>query len=591
MQKSAVQLLLLLVWANIGCGTGQAHRSAGSTSVGFQERVLEETTSEIAQETVQENHNRSWTAEYQEESEEIILASAEEAEASAEEAEVSDESTVSEEDEAPLLAPTEDPLSQQDQEERSFSQLLHDHQQLDLGSDPIIIDEVIDSVHLTYPLLTAAQLQNSVAAGNQLSTWGEFDTKFKALSENGPLGFYETYRQAVGVVQPIYSGGEFFSGYRVGRGNFQPWFLERQTNDGGEFKAGFVLPFLKNRNIDSRRADLWRATFEQQRVRPEVRAQLIMFVRDASIVYWNWVAAGARYEIGRRALKLAEDRNRGIERRVELGDLDPPELKDNQRTISLRESKLIDRIRKLQQAAVKLSLYYRTDNGTPIVPEPRKLGDFPEPTEVFLSQLDGDIELALSQRPELAELDALRRQVNVDLAEGQNDTLPILDASLSGAQDVGAPTSFKKNKSPFQLEANLLMSVPLQRRKGRGKIHASQAKLAQINAKRQFTRNKITTEVQSAFAGLLAAYDRVEKSREAKQLAEYMAEVERRKFELGQTDLLKVFQREQLAIEAADAVVDTLLEYYASRADYTAALAYDRPYLREPPRSTDAPLN
>jgi len=444
------------------------------------------------------------------------------------------------------------------------------------GEPAIVLGDVVASVYDSYPLLVAAFLEGAIADGNQLATWGAFDTKLKGATENGPTGFYQTYRNSAGLNQPIYHGGEVFGGYRIGRGFFEPWYLERQTNDAGEFKAGVRVPLLRNRNIDARRADLWRATFDQQRVRPEIRAELIEFVREASIAYWIWIAAGKQYDIGREALRLSVERNARLQRRVEEGDLDPPVQRDNDRSIAQRESKLIDRRRKLQQSAVKLSLFLRSPDGVPIVPAENQLGEFPSPVNIPAAQIDSDIQAALSQRPELAALDALRRRVNVDLAEACNDCLPNVDAQLVGSQDLGEPTSSKRDKSEFELEAAVFVDVPLQRRKARGKSRAAQAKLSQLAAKRRFTQDKIIAEVQAAYAGLRAAYERVAKARESKRLAEYMAGIERTKFDLGETDLLSVFLREQAAIEAADEGVIALLEYFIAEADYVAALADDR---------------
>lgn len=447
----------------------------------------------------------------------------------------------------------------------------------DSNGQSIRLRDVIASVHASYPLLEAALLDSAVASGNQLAAWGEFDTQLEAASQNGPAGFYQTYRQTAGVTQPIYRGGKVFGGYRIGRGDFEPWYLERQTNDGGEFEAGVRIPLLKDRAIDARRAELWRTTYDRQRVRPEIRAQLIWFVRDATVAYWVWIAAGQQYEIGRQALRLSQERNARLQRRVEEGDLDPPVLQDNLRSIAERESKLIDRGRKVQQAAVKLSLFYRADDGAPIVPEQAQLSAFPDPTQVLDSQLDGDIQRALAQRPELAALDALSRRINVDLAEAQNGFLPSVDVQVSGSQDLGQQTTRKRDKSRLELEAGLFVDVPMQRRKARGKSLAAQAKLSQVAVKRRFTQDRIVAQVRSAYAALTAARDRVGKSREARRLAEYMAGVERRKFELGQTDLLSVFLREQSAIEAADGEVEALLEYFVAQADYAAALALDWP--------------
>ena len=128
-----------------------------------------------------------------------------------------------------------------------------------------------------------------------------------------------------------------------------------------------------------------------------------------------------------------------------------------------------------------------------------------------------------------------------------------------------------------RLETGLFFDVPLQRRKARGKSHAARSKLRQILAKKRFVQDKIVVEVRSAFAALSAAYDSFQAAREAKRLAEYMADVERRKFELGQSDLLAVFLRERSAIEAADGEVEALLAYFIARADFFAALAIDWP--------------
>jgi outer membrane protein TolC len=440
---------------------------------------------------------------------------------------------------------------------------------------PLSLEDVINSVYQSYPLLESAYLENTVALGKQVAAWGEFDTKLKAGSENLPLGFYENYRQSAGFLRPLYGGGEVFGGYRVGRGVFQPWYLERQTNEGGEFKAGFVVPLVKNRPIDKRRAELWRASYERQRVRPEIRAQLLWFVRDARVTYWTWVAAGRRFQIGRRALELAQRRNSQLERRVAEGDEAPPVLQDNLRAIALRESKLIDLERKLLQSAVKLSLFYRTDQGDPQVPPQSRLASFAEPDEVQASLLDNGIQIALRQRPEIAALDALSRSVNVDLAEARNEGRPRLDAAFVASQDMGEPTSSKRDKSPLELETGLFFDVPVQRRKARGKMQAARAKLSQIAIKRRFTQDKIVTEVQAAYAALAATYERLGKAREGMRLAEYMASVERRKFQLGGSDLLSVVLREQNAIEAADGEVDALLEYFIAEADYDRALAND----------------
>ncbi len=447
----------------------------------------------------------------------------------------------------------------------------------DSPEDPVTLYDVVSSVHGSFPLLEVAYLENQVAGGNQIAAWGSFDKTLYANSLNQPLGFYQTYRQRLGFVQPLYGGGEYFAGYRVGRGEFEPWYKERQTDQGGEFHVGVRVPLGRNRDIDARRAQLWRANYEVQRVQPEIRVQLIRFVRDATVAYWTWVATARQYEVIEDVLELALRRNAQIKRQVEEGDIDPPNLDDNLRAIADRRAELVDRDRQLQQAAIALSLFLRDAQGRPALPTAGRIADFPSLERLADPDLEADIQAALSSRPELAALDAVVNQVNVDLAEARNDLLPNVDAQVYGSQDVGVPATPLRDKSRFELEAGLAFEMPVQRRRAIGKMQAARGKLMQLSAERRFIQDTIVADVQQAYAAVVAAAEQLVQARENKRLAEYLAEVERRSFQLGQSDLLAVFLREQIAVEAADQEIAALRAYFIARADYAAALAIDWP--------------
>ena len=444
-------------------------------------------------------------------------------------------------------------------------------------TDGVSFDDVINSVHRSYPLVEAAYLERDIANGNQVSAWGQFDTKLKAASENGPLGFYETYRNSAGFTTPIYGGGEFFGGYRNGGGDFQPWYQERETNDGGEFKGGVRVPLIRDSEIDSRRADLWRATYDQQIADPAIRMSLVAFSRDAGLAYWKWVAAGQKYRVGQQWLNLAAGRNAQIERKVELGDLADPELTDNRRAIAKRQAKLADSLRVLQQSAAKLSLFLRDDNGTPFTPGSENVVSLPPLLDINRENIEQDIARAQQNRPDLQALEIQLKRLKVDYAEAYNMTRPGLDAQLVGSQDVGRPTSKKRDKSEFEIEAGLFFDVPLQRRKGRGKMQAVQAKMSQMSAKRRLVQDKVAAEVQGAYAGLIQTRQEALKARQAVELATRMADIERRKFELGQSDLLKVALREQYALEAAEEEIGATYRHFTEFTKFEATLANDRP--------------
>lgn len=438
------------------------------------------------------------------------------------------------------------------------------------------LQDVVVSVSETYPPLAAAVLERQIADGKQLSTWGAFDLGIKAYGIAAPEGFYENYRSRVLLTQPTLNGGYVYGGYKIGDGLIQPWFGERETNEGGEFSAGFGLPLLKNRVIDKRRAKLLMARFSRLGVEPMIRAQLLEFVRMASVTYWKWVAAGQSLEAQRQLLKLAEARVAQIEERVKAGDLSRIADINNQQLIAARETKVIEAERKLQAAAIKLSLFVRDADGVPQVPDNAQLpGSFPRDAAPDSEQLQGDILRAVDARPEMAGLELLAEKVRVELAEAQNNMLPKLDAGLLASKDVGAPASSKGDKTPFELELGLYGEVPVQRRNARGRIEAAQGKLAQIDTKRQFVVNKVTTLVQDAYSAMTAAAGRIERAQKNLELARETLELAKEQFNAGDIDLVELNIYEQSATDAQLALIAAQADFFSAMADYRAAMSAD----------------
>lgn len=438
----------------------------------------------------------------------------------------------------------------------------------------LTLEELLCSVVLCYPEIDAAMAEIEAAEGKIISASGRFDTVLKGNSISQPLSFYKNYRNGIGIAKPLLNGGEVYSNYRIGRGDIEPWYGERVTDKGGEFRTGFSLPLLKDRAFDARRAAIASARANRDQVSANVNSRLLQLQRMATQAYWDWVASGQVVQIQRRQLELANQRVEQINLRVEKGDLAKIAQIDNERFIAKRKNTLIKARRLLQKAAIKLSLYYRDANCTPLIAESQQLpGEIPLATGIADSELDADIAQAVIVRPELVELQAARREACVDLTYAQNLQLPKLDMQGFASKDVGEQASSLGDKTPFELQVGVFAEVPLQRREALGKIQTAQAKIAQIDAKSQFFADKIRAELQDAASAVNAAIDQIEQSRLNVELTQRSLTLGRAAFEAGDIDLIALNIYETSVAEAELELLDAYFDYFFYQAVYETAKA------------------
>lgn len=435
------------------------------------------------------------------------------------------------------------------------------------------LPQILNSVAECFPEIEVALGEIATADGKQLASQGAFDSRLSAHSISQPLGFYQTYRNGIGIAQPVFTGGEVYGTYRIGDGNFEPWFGERETNEAGEFKAGFSIPLAKDRNIDARRANLFATQLQRNQLEFNVESRLLFLQRMATQSYWNWVAAGQAVAVQQRLLSLAQKRVEQIQIRVTEGDLAEIIEIDNERFIAKRKNDLIKARRSLEKAAIKLSLFWRDEACNPVVPTMDQLpGNFPNAIAIVAAQLESDIASALTVRPEITELEFKRREACVELEYAENLTLPKVDLKGFAGQDIGGAASSKGDKTPFELQLGVLAEVPLQRREGLGKIQAAQGKLTTIKAKLQMTSDKIRAEIQDAASAVNAAAKQIEQSQENLTLSRKSLELGRLSFEEGDIDLIALNIYETSVADAELQLLAAQFQYFFFRAVYQTAI-------------------
>ncbi len=438
------------------------------------------------------------------------------------------------------------------------------------------LEDVLASVDRSFPMLLVALAQRGIAAGDLLSAAGAFDVKLSGKAYSKSLGFYQYHENDWQLDRPTYWGGRVYAGYKLGVGFFPLWYGEDETNNGGEFRLGFDTPILQDRRIDGRRAEIQKAEIARRAVEPGIQRQRIDVWRAAATAYWDWVAARLVLDANQSLLELAEQRDQALGKRVEQGDLAEMARIENQGLIAQRRLRVTAAERKFRQSAIKLSLFWRDANGWPLLVEPRQApAKFPAPAIPDAAATSQAVSLALARRPDLREITWERHRLGVELATGQNLLRPTLDAGLQASQDVGAPDKPRRDKSPFEIQGGLYFGAPIERRMAQGKVRAAQAKLAQLTAKQRFAADKIVAEVRDATVAWQTAYQQVEQAAEGLSLVRQVEQLERRKFDLGASNLLFLNLREQATADAAIREIETVYAYYVAVADFRAATAAD----------------
>lgn len=448
------------------------------------------------------------------------------------------------------------------------------------GGSPLLLGHVIASIERAHPQIEVARQSVAAAEGELLAAEGGFDLSLVAQGWMAPLGYYEWGRANVTLTQPTpLWGAALYGGWRIGRSFEDPdspgvpvYYREYETLQGGELRAGVRVPLWQDGPIDARRARLWRAQHGLDAEESALEARLLALRFAAARAYWSWVAAGRRYRVAAALLDLAELRDDQLGARASAGAIPPFDALENRRAVLGRRQALVSARRSLEQAALALSLYLRDENGRPIVPSAQRVPIDPGLPERSFGDARREVQHAFEHRPELARYRALERRQRVALDLAANRFAPRIEVGLEASIDLGSGNDRQRTElSEPVLEGSVLLSLPLQLREARGELDRSRAELASVRAESEWLRDQIAADVRDALSAVRAAEESLALARESAEVAEAVAEGERRRFQLGATELFVVNLREQAAAEASAALVDAAAALHVAHAQLRAA--------------------
>jgi outer membrane protein TolC len=285
--------------------------------------------------------------------------------------------------------------------------------------------------------------------------------------------------------------------------------------------------------------------------------------------YGTWVATGLRLEILRDLLALAEGRQDGLRRQVSRGLKPTILLVENDQNVLRRRSLVVEAEQALAIAASRLSLYLRDEAGTPVTPGPTRLPSALPPAPVP----SADAMTLVAARPDLKAIDLRMQQARERLALTRNSALPRLDLVLETSRDFGDIGPGGPSRSGTEPRVGLRFSVPLQQRSAKGQLAATEAELDAQGFRRRQLEDQIGIELETIQTDISATRRVVELATAEQARATELAVAERRRFELGASDLFLVQVREEAEASARIRAIESAWRETQARAELAAVTA------------------
>lgn len=418
------------------------------------------------------------------------------------------------------------------------------------------------------PQILEALARVRAADGRRMGAEGAFDTLFSAEAGSRVLGYYSGSFADAKVTRPLENwGGQVYGGYRVSSGTFPIYEDKTYTNQLGEIRAGAVFSLLRDRMIDDRRFGRVSAEADQAVAQAERQMVAIGVQRKAFDAYLNWVAAGQRLAVYRQLLGLAQERQRGLRRSFEAGLRSRIVLTENDQTVLRRQAMVVQSEQAVAASANTLSLYWRDAEGRPVIARAEQMpAHLPTPP---VTERPKDV-----MRPDLIVAQLRERLVRDRLELDRNALLPRLDLQVEMARDFGEIGPGGVSRSGNDLRFGLRFSVPLEQRTARGKLMQTEAELEANLRRAQWIDEQIRAEIEGIAIALDAAERLIALTEEERQRAEEMAAAERRRFEMGASDLFLVNSREEAAASVSLNLLDQQIRRIAASADLAAATGH-----------------
>jgi outer membrane protein TolC len=419
------------------------------------------------------------------------------------------------------------------------------------GQNTLSISNTFKLINQFHPIAKQAGLKIDLSKASLLSTRGAFDPAFYIANDQKTFDgknyfFYSNPELKI----PTWYGIEFKGGLENNYGDK----LSVETTFGKSSYVGISIPLLKDLIIDKRRSDLAQSKILLSLTQEERQLVVNDLYLDGASSFWSWTYAYQKQKLFTEVLDKTKDRLEFIKQSYQAGDraaIDTVEgVLQYQNILNLQTEAWSDLI----EAQSKLSNFLWDKNEIPyeltenIQPDSSwmkvDIDEFTVPALLSVIQEANQIHpklKLLAFKSDILQIDKLYKNQNL---------LPTLRVNynfLNKGYEFATP--FNNALYQNNYKAGLQFGLPLFLRQARGDLKQAKIKIEQQDLEIVQTRLEIENKIKTYYAALSALRNQYKINQKSVDNTKRLLDVELERFEIGESSLFLVNNREIRYIE------------------------------------------
>ncbi|MFH0909900.1 MAG: TolC family protein [Planctomycetota bacterium] len=322
------------------------------------------------------------------------------------------------------------------------------------------------------------------------------------------------------------------------------------------FGPGVNLARLRQARVDTRISEY------------ELRGAAESLAAEVEETGWDYILAGRRIEIYEESLKLAEGQRDEVRERIQIGRLPDIELAAVEAEVAQRREDLINARSALAVTRLDL-LRLLGEQGAGRWTRQVALSDKPSVPEDELAPAERHVEVALRERPDLAESRLRLERGELEIVRTRNGLLPRLDFFITLGQTRYAEsfgsTHADKDGHERTVEAGLSLEYALGSRGERARHDRAVFSLQQAKEAFRNMEELVQVDVRTAVLEVRRTGEQIEATRATRKHREESLRAESEKLRVGKSTTILVAQAQRDLVAARIAEIGVVINHLKAR--------------------------